>query len=141
MTAVGPACNTSAPVVSQIPHEIFRRIFLLNTSRDIEFWDAIRWVLVTDHDPQPQRRGKRRHVNAMLHWDTLSFGVESYIIKNHSPGLTNLCGVHTREPSNLAGLWLPGLGDFIAPSPCPGSSDVEDRQCSVGGTGSLAQSL
>jgi hypothetical protein len=50
------ACNTSAPVVSQIPHEILADIFLLNTSRDIEFWDASKWVLVTDHDPQQTAR-------------------------------------------------------------------------------------
>ena len=51
----------------------------------------------------------------MLHWDTLSFWVESSITtKKHSPGLTNDCGVHiSRELSNLAGLRLPGLGDFL----------------------------
>ena len=51
----------------------------------------------------------------MLHWDTLSFWVESSITtKKHSPGLKNDCGVHiSRELSNLAGLRLPGLGDFL----------------------------
>lgn len=50
------ACNTSAPVVSQIPNEILADIFLLKTSRDIEFWDVSKWVLVTDHDPQQTTR-------------------------------------------------------------------------------------